>query len=175
MMCNYLFTLLLSFDYLAYFQLFDIENHSLVDSIDGNIETCCDGGLVAKSCPTLVNPWTVVHQTPLYRIFPGRVLEEVAISFSRGSSELGIGPWSSALQADSLPAELPGKPKKDRIKGRGEQPDEEVHRARPERLPSAGAPVLVELGCDTLLARGSVGSSLNPNLGRLHHVGVIVD
>ena len=82
---------------------------------------------------------------------------------------------SSALQADSLPAELPGKPKKDRIKGRGEQPDEEVHRARPERVPSAGAPVLVELGCDTLLARGSVGSSLNPNLGRLHHVGVIVD
>ena len=86
MMCNYLFKLLLSFDYLAYFQLFDIENHSLVDSIDGNIETCCDGSLVAKSFPTLVNPWTVVHQAPLYRIFPGRVLEGVAISFSRGSS-----------------------------------------------------------------------------------------
>ena len=72
---------------------------------------------------------------------------------------------SPALQADSLPAELPGKPKKDRIKGRGEQPDEEVHRARPERVPITGAPVLVELGCDTLLARGSVGSSLNPSLG----------
>ena len=72
---------------------------------------------------------------------------------------------SPALQADSLPAELPGKPKKDRIKGRGEQPDEEVHRARPGRVPITGAPVLVELGCDTLLARGSVGSSLNPSLG----------
>ena len=34
MMCNYLFKLLLNFDYLAYSQLFDIENNSLVDSID---------------------------------------------------------------------------------------------------------------------------------------------
>ena len=34
MMCNYLFELLLSFDYLAYSQLFDIENNSLVDTID---------------------------------------------------------------------------------------------------------------------------------------------
>ena len=45
------------------------------------------GGLVAKSCPTLVTPWTVAHQAPLvHGISQARVLEWVAISFSRGSS-----------------------------------------------------------------------------------------
>ena len=29
-----------------------------------------DGGLAAKSCPTLVNPWTVAHQAPLSMEFP---------------------------------------------------------------------------------------------------------
>ena len=80
-----------------------------------------------------------------------RILEWVAYPFSRGSSQprnqTGV---SCTLKADSLPAELSGKPRKDRIKGKGEQPDEEIHRARPERVPSAGAPVLMELGCATL-------------------------
>ena len=44
------------------------------------------GGLVAKFCPTLVTPWTVARQGPLYRGFLARILEWVAISFSRGSS-----------------------------------------------------------------------------------------
>ena len=39
-----------------------------------------------------------------------RILEWVAYSFSRGYSELKNWPGSPALQADSLPAELPGKP-----------------------------------------------------------------
>ena len=39
-----------------------------------------------------------------------RILEWEACPFSRGSSGLGIKPGSPALQADSLPAELPGKP-----------------------------------------------------------------
>ena len=30
------------------------------------------GGLVTKSCPTLVTPWTVAHQAPLARDFPGK-------------------------------------------------------------------------------------------------------
>ena len=31
------------------------------------------GGLVAKSCPTLVTPWTVAHQAPLSMgFFPGK-------------------------------------------------------------------------------------------------------
>ena len=46
------------------------------------------GGLVAKLCPTLVNPWTVACQAPLLSgspipgILQARTLEWVAISFS---------------------------------------------------------------------------------------------
>ena len=39
------------------------------------------------------------------------MLEWIAISFSRGSSDPGIKPGSPALQADALPSEPPGKPK----------------------------------------------------------------
>ena len=39
-----------------------------------------------------------------------RILEWVAYPFSRGSSDPEIKPGSPALEADSLPAELPGKP-----------------------------------------------------------------
>ena len=58
-----------------------------------------------------MTPWTVAHQAPL------------AVEFSRqehwsglpcppsgGLSDPGIKPWSPALQADSLPSELQGKP-----------------------------------------------------------------
>ena len=38
-----------------------------------------------------------------------RILEQVACPFSSGSSQPGIEPGSPALQAVSLPAELPGK------------------------------------------------------------------
>ena len=40
-----------------------------------------------------------------------RILEWIAIPFSRGSSWPGIKPRSPALQADSLPSEPPGKSK----------------------------------------------------------------
>ena len=43
-------------------------------------------------------------------ILQARILEWVAISFSRGSSDPDIKPRSPALQADSLPAESQGKP-----------------------------------------------------------------
>ena len=58
---------------------------------------------VAQSCPTLCNPvdYTVCG------ILQARILEWVAIPFSRGSSQ----PRSPALQADSLPAESQRKPK----------------------------------------------------------------
>ena len=57
---------------------------------------------VAQSCPTLHNPTDYT----VYGILQARTLEWVAIPFSRGSSQ----PRSPALQADSLPSELPGKP-----------------------------------------------------------------
>ena len=41
-----------------------------------------------------------------------RILEWMAYSFSRESSDTGIELGSPALQVDSLPAELPGKPLK---------------------------------------------------------------
>ena len=39
-----------------------------------------------------------------------RILESVAISFSRGSSRPGMEPRSPALWADALLSETPGKP-----------------------------------------------------------------
>ena len=45
----------------------------------------------------------------IHGILQARILQWVAISFSRGSSYPGIEPWSSALQVDSLLTELGGK------------------------------------------------------------------
>ena len=48
----------------------------------------------------------------VHGILQARLLEWVAIPFSRGSSrpDTGIKTGSPALQADSLPSETPGKP-----------------------------------------------------------------
>ena len=56
---------------------------------------------VTQSCPTLCDPLDyTVHE-----ILQARILEWVAIPFSRESSK----PRSPTLQADSLPAEPQGK------------------------------------------------------------------
>ena len=47
---------------------------------------------------------------PVHGIIQARILEWVAFPFSRGSSQHRIEPGSPALQADSLLAELSGKP-----------------------------------------------------------------
>ena len=45
-------------------------------------------GLVAQSCPTRCDPWTVAHQAPLsLGILQARILEWVAMPSSRGSSQ----------------------------------------------------------------------------------------
>ena len=63
-----------------------------------------------QSCLTLCDP---IDGSPpgsaVPGIFQARILEWVAISFSRGSSDAGIDPGSPALEADSLPSEPPGK------------------------------------------------------------------
>ena len=46
----------------------------------------------------------------LFRSLQARILEWVAFPFSRGSSPLRNRTRVSALQADSLPTELSGKP-----------------------------------------------------------------
>ena len=60
-------------------------------------------------CPTLCDPMDSSPPGPsVHRILQARILEWVAISFSRGSSR-EIEPRSPTLQADSLPAGPPGK------------------------------------------------------------------
>ena len=64
---------------------------------------------VAQSCPSLCDP---VDCSPpgssVHGILQARILEWVAISFSRESSQPGIEPTSPAMQADTLTSEPPG-------------------------------------------------------------------
>ena len=69
---------------------------------------------VSQLCPTLCDP---VDYT-VHGILQARILEWVAIPFSRGTPNQGNEPRSPALQADSLPAESQGKTK---ITGVGSQ------------------------------------------------------
>ena len=46
----------------------------------------------------------------VHGILQARILEWVAVPYSRGTSQPGIKPGSAALQADSLPTEPPEKP-----------------------------------------------------------------
>ena len=65
---------------------------------------------VAQSCPTLCDPMVYI----VHGILQARILEWVAFPFSRGSSQPRDRTQVSALQADSLPAEPPGKPREPR-------------------------------------------------------------
>ena len=71
------------------------------------------GGLVAKSCPTLRNPHrlTVACQAPLSMGFSRQEYWSGLLFPSPGDlPDPGIKPRSPALQTDSLPSELRGKP-----------------------------------------------------------------
>ena len=59
---------------------------------------------VAQSCSTLCK----LMDSTVHGILQARILEGVAVPFSRGSSQPGVKPRSPALQVDSLPAEPPG-------------------------------------------------------------------
>ena len=62
------------------------------------------------SCVQLfVTPWTVAHQTPLW-YFPDKILEWVAIFFSRASSWSSIYPVSPTMAGVFFTTEPPGKP-----------------------------------------------------------------
>ena len=65
--------------------------------------TTCGCGLVAKLCPTLVNPWTVAGQAPLSMGFSRKEYWSVLPFPSPGDLlNPGIEPGSPALQADSF-------------------------------------------------------------------------
>ena len=67
--------------------------------------------LVAQSCLILCNPLDCSSSgSSVHGILQARILEQVIIPFSRGSSRPRDGTRSPALQADSLPSEPPGKP-----------------------------------------------------------------
>ena len=69
------------------------------------------GDLVAKSCLTLVTPWTVAHQAPLSREFPRQEYwSGLPFPSPGGLPHPGIAPKLAALQADSSPTEPSGKP-----------------------------------------------------------------
>ena len=61
---------------------------------------------VAQSCLTLCNPMDYTA----HGILQARILERVAVPFSRGSSQPRDEPSSPALQMDSLSSEPRGKP-----------------------------------------------------------------
>ena len=67
---------------------------------------------VAQSCLTLCNP---VDCSPpgssVHGILQARILEWVAISFSRGSSWPRVQTWVSHIAADALTSEPQGKPR----------------------------------------------------------------
>ena len=66
--------------------------------------------LVTQSCLTLCDPMDCRPQSSsVHGLSQARILEWIAIPFSRGSSWPRIEAGSLALQADSLPSEPPGK------------------------------------------------------------------
>ena len=73
---------------------------------------CGGGGLVAKSCPTLVTPWTIAHQTPLSMGFPRQEYWSGLPSSTPGDlPDPGIKPKSTAVQVGSLPLSHQGSHK----------------------------------------------------------------
>ena len=64
------------------------------------------GGLVVKSCLTLVTPWSIAHQAPLsMRFLKKEYWSGLPFPSPGDLPEPGIEPWSP-----SLLAEPPGKP-----------------------------------------------------------------
>ena len=89
----------------------DITNMPTVNFIN-----FCKNGMsswsVVQSCPTLCDPMdSSLPGSSVQGILQERVLEWVAISFSRGSSQNRDPTSSPTLQADSLPSESPENPK----------------------------------------------------------------
>ena len=73
---------------------------------------CLWTSMHAQSCPTLCDPMDCsLLGSSNHGILQARILEWVAISFSREFSWPGVEPGSPALKADSLLSEPPGRPR----------------------------------------------------------------
>ena len=67
---------------------------------------------VTQSCPALCDPMDCsLPVSSVHGILQARILEWIAVPSPGNLPNPGIEPRSPALQADSLPAEPPGKPK----------------------------------------------------------------
>ena len=74
-----------------------------------NVENSVAAAAAAKSFQSCLTLWDSMPDSSVHGILQARILEWVAISFSRDLPDPGIEPWSPALQADSLPSEPPVK------------------------------------------------------------------
>ena len=84
---------------------------SIVPTVNNTAVCTCVCVLVAQLCPTLCNPVDCSPPGPsVHEILQARILEWVAISFSRGSSQSRNQTHISCIEADSLLSEPPGKP-----------------------------------------------------------------
>ena len=71
----------------------------------------CGGGLVTKSCPALVTPWTVARQSPLSMGFSRQEYwSGLPFPFPGDLPHPGIEPASPALAGGFFTIELPGRP-----------------------------------------------------------------
>ena len=69
------------------------------------------GGLTAKSCLTLVTPWTIACQAPLSMEFPRQEYwSRLPFPFPADLPNLWTEPTPPTLQADSLPLSHQGSP-----------------------------------------------------------------
>ena len=88
------------------------------------MKSSCNVVLVAQSCPTLLqSPWTVALQDPLsMKFYRQEYCSGLPFPSPGDLPDPGIKSRSSALQAGSLPSELPGKPRcqHNRANGQGE-------------------------------------------------------
>ena len=85
---------------------FSLKKAGILEGQTNGVYICAK---LLQSCPTLCNPMD--HSPPEFSvlwILQAKILEWLAILFSRRYP--GTEPRSSALQADSLPSEPPGKP-----------------------------------------------------------------
>ena len=83
----------------------------------GEVSLLIDGGLVsayvlvAQACPTLCSPMKYSLQgSSVHGILQARILEWIAIPFSKGFSWPRDRTRVSMLQVNFLPTESPGKP-----------------------------------------------------------------
>ena len=100
---------LLLFSWLCFAPLSHCVNNGLNEVIMS--EWVSEWVIVAQSCSTLCDPMnSSPPSSSVYGILQARILEWVAIFFSRGSSWPRNRTWVSEWQADSLSSGSPGKP-----------------------------------------------------------------